>query len=791
MAKAWKDVIASQQYQALSPQQRAEAQEQYFNDVVAPQAGESVSEAKQQFYTAYPVSGANGSGNVLPEGMTDQGNIDVHNRPVVKNQDGSISTVRSMSVNFDGKEVLIPTVSDDGRIMSDDEAIDTYLKTGRHLGMFSTPEAATAYAESLHNQQADEYLPKEQSEPEGFWANVKDMVTGESRMTPEMEKLQSVSDAPELSEFNKDAAKVAWAQMMGNQQDQEIMLRNLGAEISYDAKGNAIVTMPEMVKQMGWLPKHHADKLAAEYGGVAEVDGDGNTVIKLPPRQYALNKPGLSPEDVASGAALAASYTPAGRAGGLVSAGLRAAGTDALIQGTTSYMGGTDIDPFQVGLSGVLGTGGKAFENIVGAAARAIKGKMSPEAEALLRNAEQHNVDVMTSDVVPPKNSFQRQMQQAGEQSFAGTGQRRSLQESQREAMVGDMAQMIDREFGIYAPHILQGEVSSGLSRAKTAQGNIINEINGLMGDAPVVATRSIASIDEAIQKMSKSLNPDDAAIQTLSKLKDRLSSGESFSSLRELRTDLREAMQGSNLVMPSRSNAAYQKINSALTSDMNSAVGRTLGGDALNKLRGANNEYRRIARGVEKTGLKNALEKGDVTPELINNIVYSKRPSDIARIYGMVNERGKNQLRSAYLTKALESAGGSPRSMTTQLDNMINQSGGQIFKTIFNPRQRKMIEGMQEVLEATSRASTANQVTQTGMSLITPSRVAGGLLTGGGTTLAEAGTGLIARMYESAPVRNMLLRLANTPKGSTAYDRLISKISQSVTAVSQGEKGK
>ena len=32
MAKAWKDVIASPQYQALAPEQKAQAQEQYFND---------------------------------------------------------------------------------------------------------------------------------------------------------------------------------------------------------------------------------------------------------------------------------------------------------------------------------------------------------------------------------------------------------------------------------------------------------------------------------------------------------------------------------------------------------------------------------------------------------------------------------------------------------------------------------------------------------------------------------------------------------------------------------------
>jgi hypothetical protein len=88
------------------------------------------------------------------------GNIDLANRPQVPMGNGQTATVRSMSVGMPQGEVLMPTIREDGWPMSEKQAVEHFRKTGKHLGIFKTPQEADFYAQLLHRQQEQFYGPK-------------------------------------------------------------------------------------------------------------------------------------------------------------------------------------------------------------------------------------------------------------------------------------------------------------------------------------------------------------------------------------------------------------------------------------------------------------------------------------------------------------------------------------------------------------------------------------------------------------------------------------------------------
>lgn len=131
------------------------------------------------------------------------GTINIFDRPVVQNADGTVSTVRTISFGTDEGEVLVPTIADDGTVMTDDEAIARYNETGQHLGIFKTPAEATKYAKALHDQQ--EALTKSPAR------SIVKYLTPESRgrLFGEAERAQAraVAEAERAASEQRDAAR--------------------------------------------------------------------------------------------------------------------------------------------------------------------------------------------------------------------------------------------------------------------------------------------------------------------------------------------------------------------------------------------------------------------------------------------------------------------------------------------------------------------------------------------------------------------------------------------------------
>ena len=99
----------------------------------------------------------------LPGALADPlvpGNIDLNNRIILWNGDGTYSTEISFSVEIDGLEVLLPLIVD-GKLVSEEEAIQHFFETGKHLGMFASVEECDAYAVELHLRQEAFYRESE------------------------------------------------------------------------------------------------------------------------------------------------------------------------------------------------------------------------------------------------------------------------------------------------------------------------------------------------------------------------------------------------------------------------------------------------------------------------------------------------------------------------------------------------------------------------------------------------------------------------------------------------------
>ncbi|EAY6631731.1 lytic transglycosylase domain-containing protein [Salmonella enterica] len=438
-----------------------------------------------------------------------------------------------------------------------------------------------------------------------------------------------------------------------------------------------------------------------------------------------------------------------------------------------------------VALGGAINQLGRA----AGAAYRGIRGTIAPEAQQAIEFANAADVPLHTTDVLQPNSRVGRMAQTTAENiPFAGTSTMRANQQEARSQLVDEFAS----RFGEYDPSIVVGSLKAKTSGIKRAAGNRLEQVQNAMAGVNIQPSKAIQQIDTEIaslQKLGKVADND--TISKLQAYRDELTRNAvangpmamDLQQLSGLRSQFRQDVKGERTVLPNRSDAAIQRIYNAMTGDIDSAIGQNLGNDTLRRYKQANAIYADEANKLQNTRLKNVIMKGDLTPEVVNNMLFSKNKSEIQNLYRSVGQVGRAQMRNGIIGKAMEKSGGSPDQFLRQVNLMSNQTG-----IAFKGRDAAYLKGLKNYLESTKRAGQAGVTTPTGQQTI-PFILGIGSATNPALVGVGGGYGLLARMYESEPARNAMLRLANTPRGSTAFEKALSDVERAVNSFAQGVK--
>lgn len=663
MAKAWKDVIASQQYQALSPSEKAQAQAQYFDEVVAPQVGDKWADARDQFYAAYPPP--------QQEQQPQDSQPSQQQQVDSQQQGGFLSGLGSAAA-----------------------------ETGRGL-----LQAGVNLA-NIPASMADAVVSA------GAWAGNK-LGLGDGTYQP----------APRVT-------TEGLAQDLGLQQ---------GALTPQTTEGKIFA------EALPYLTPVGAERIATQAPTIAGRVAQGASRL-------------LAENAVGSMAANSEQNDPSALATDL--------GTGVVLGGAINQLG-----------------------RVAGAAYRGVKGAISPEAQQAIRFANSADVPLHTTDVLQPNSRVGRMAQTTAENiPFVGTSSMRANQQEARSQLVDEFAS----RFGEYDPSIIVGSLKSKSSGIRRAAGNRLEQVQGAMAGINIQPNRAIQQIDKEIADLQKLGGAADT--ETISKLKvyrDELSrnAGASgpmamdLSQLSALRSQFRQDVKGERQALINRSEAAVNRVYSAMTGDIDNAIGTNLGNDTLRRYKQANAIYADEANRLQNTRLKNVIMKGDLTPEVVNNMLFSKNKSEVQNLYNSVGQIGRAQMRNGIIGKAMEKSGGSPDQFLRQVNLMSNQTG-----IAFKGRDAAYLKGLKNYLESTKRAGQAGVTTPTGQQAI-PFIMGIGTVTNPALLGVGGGYGLLARMYESEPARNAMLRLANTPRGSTAFEKALSDVERIVNSFAQGAK--
>lgn len=403
--------------------------------------------------------------------------------------------------------------------------------------------------------------------------------------------------------------------------------------------------------------------------------------------------------------------------------------------------------------------------------------RLIPKAVDVVQAGKDFKVPVMTSDIRPPVTFMGKAARATAEKIlFAGTGRPRSAQQAART----DAAEKLISEYGDGGGAI--DAVAADLAKTRGDElskytGIKTRIIEGIPGAVP--APKAVAAISQQITRL-QGINADAFApvIAKLKNFEEVLQSGKSLAEVEGNRKLLGDLFADQNLAaIKGDGQKALNAIYGPLREDMGVFIEAQAGKPAAARWTAANERLAAMMGELKSAAFAKVLQKADTTPETAAQVIFSKTPSDMRRLYANLSVAGKAKAQAAIIWNAAQGATEkeaiSPQKFANALAKMDASTG-----VFFEPIDKARLDGFVRLIKATQRASEAGAMPETGMQNV-PIAIAGGL----GAVFGKAAIpiaitiGGLARTYESSIGRRLFVRLSKTQPGSAEESAVLKSL--------------
>lgn len=430
---------------------------------------------------------------------------------------------------------------------------------------------------------------------------------------------------------------------------------------------------------------------------------------------------------------------------------------------------------------------------VAGAGLAGMRGVQSaaPGVAADVEAAKRAGVNLMTSDVRQPRTFVSRTAQQAGERiPFAGTGGMREAQQTQRVDAVKSLLRDFGADDAANASEAVMADLVKKRGSDLTRYSSMKQSAMASVDDAgPVNVANTTQAIDEQIARQQAIGTQQAQKVAAVLEDFKASAQGKPLSVLDEVRKQIGKAFDGESMAdIKDAGTKALQAIYGPLRQDMNDHVAAYGTKRDVNMWNVAMSRLAGLAGDLENRTLKSVLRSGEATPESVERMMFSKKPSDVRQLYASLTPEGRQNARAAILAKAAQDSGGIENISPDRFANAVKRMGASV-GVMFEGDDLKRVEGLARVIDITKRSGEFAATPPTGVQLAVPlgfGFLVDALGSLGAGTAGAVTVGGLSRLYESAAVRNMLTKMPTLKRGSKEEAALAKRIVTTMQAQSR-----